>query len=142
MKVLFLDFDGVLNVWPNPSRSGDFHKPSCVNLELLLSRVPDLKIVISSSWRTYGLAACRDILKSNGIDPRRVIDVNGDEQSPVDSNHRGYQVDAWLKRHPEVKKFAIVDDQSDFHQKHRLVKTNKYVGLTQANVESLIKLLE
>ena len=142
MKVLFLDFDGVLNVWPNPSRTGEFHKQSCINLEMLLNKVPDLKIVVSSSWKAYGLDAVRDILKSNGIDPRKVIDTTGTEQSPDERNHRGYQVECWLDRNPKAKHFAIVDDQSDFENlKRNMVKTNKYVGLTQSNVESLMEIL-
>jgi hypothetical protein len=143
MKVLFLDFDGVLNIYPNPSKSGSFHKTAVINLEFLLSKVTDLKIVVSSSWRTYGLDAVKDILKSNGIDPRKVIDVTGHEQSTDEKDHRGYQVECWLKRHPNVKQFAIVDDNTDFVPlKHKLVKTNKYIGLTQNNVERLIEVLE
>jgi hypothetical protein len=142
MKVLFLDFDGVLNLYPAPSRSGAFHKEACINLEMLLSKVPDLKIVVSSSWRTYGLDAVRDILKSNGIDPRRVIDVTGDEQSPDSRDHRGFQVECWLKRHPKVKSFAIVDDNNDFLPLHnKLVRTQKTIGLTQGNVEKILEIL-
>lgn len=142
MKVLFLDFDGVLNVYPSPSRSGNFHKPSCINLEMLLNRIPDLKIVVSSSWRTYGLEAVRDVLKSNGIDPRKVLDVTGHEESPDKRDHRGFQVESWLKRHPKVKLFAIVDDNSDFVPlRDKLVLTNKMIGLTQANVEKLMEIL-
>lgn len=142
MKVLFLDFDGVLNIWPNPSRSGVFHKPSCINLEFLLAKVPDLKIVVSSSWRTFGLDAVTDVLKSNGIDPRRVIDITGHEQSTNSWNHRGFQVECWLKRHTNVKHFAIVDDESDFDPfMHKLVKTDRFKGLTQDNVEKLLEIL-
>lgn len=142
MKVLFLDFDGVLNLYPNPSRNGDLYKPACINLELLMKKVPKLKIVVSSSWRTMGLDAIKDILKSNGIDHRRVIDVTGHEQSTDESDHRGYQVECWLKRHPSVTDYAIVDDQDDFAPlKDSLVQTEKTVGLTQANVEKILRVL-
>lgn len=147
MKVLFLDFDGVLNVFPKPNKNGEFHKEACINLEYLLNKIPDLKVVVSSSWRTYGLQAVKDVLKSNGIDPRRVLDITGHEQNEDAPDHvgnyRGYQVQCWLDRHPEVKHFAIVDDENDFQDlPGKLVKTNKYNGLTQANVEQLIQLLE
>jgi hypothetical protein len=142
MKVLFLDFDGVLNVYPSPSRNGDFHKSACINLEMLLNRVPELKIVVSSSWRTYGLEAIKDILKANGIDPRRILDVTGHEKSPDERDHRGYQVECWLKRHPKVKHFAIVDDHDDFIPLHdKLVQTKPSIGLSQANVERLLEIL-
>lgn len=143
MKVLFLDFDGVLNIWPAPKRNGDFHKPACINLEMLLKRITDLKIVVSSSWRTLGLEAVRDILKTNGIDPRRVIDITGHEQSTDSKDHRGFQVESWLKRHTEVASYAIVDDETDFGPlKHKLVKTDRFAGLTQANVEKLLEILD
>lgn len=142
MKVLFLDIDGVLNLYPNPSRSGLFDKQTCINLEFVLNRVPDLKIVISSSWRTYGLEVMRDFLSSNGIDPRRIIDVTGHEQSTDNKDHRGFQVECWLKRNPSVKKFVILDDESDFVPlKHKLVKTDKYAGLTQLAAEKVLDLL-
>lgn len=143
MKVLFLDFDGVLNLWPKPSRDCKFDKKSCINLEFLLNKVHDLNIVVSSAWRSHGLESVRETLKENGIDPRRVIDITGHEQSPDDDNHRGYQVQCWLDRHKDVKSFAIVDDESDFGDlKNKQVRTTRFVGLTQANVEKLIKILE
>lgn len=148
MKVLFCDFDGVLNPYPKPSRSGAFNKTACMNLEMLLNKIPDLKIVVSSSWRAYGYDAVKDILKSNGIDPRRVFDVLGDEKDEKNpeahkGNHRGYQVECWLKRHPKVQSFAIVDDESDFEGfRNRMVKTNRFHGLTQANAEKLLEILE
>jgi hypothetical protein len=91
----------------------------------------------------FGYEAVRDILKANGIDPRKVIGITGDEEEGG-KNNRGYQIECWLKKHPEVKKFAVVDDES-YDMKlvsSRLVKTDRYVGLTQANVERLIQLLE
>lgn len=143
MKILFLDFDGVLNLYPNPSRNGSFHKEACINLEMLLNRVFDLKIVVSSSWRTYGLDAVKDILRSNGIDPRRIIDITGHEEAKDSKDHRGFQVESWLKRHPKVKDFAIVDDNNDFRPLHnKLVQTKPTIGLTQANVEKILELLE
>lgn len=142
MKVLFLDIDGCLNLYPNPSRSGKFDKEACINLEMLLNKVPSLRIVVSSSWRTYGLDAMRDVLKSNGIDPRRVIDITGHEKSEDERDHRGLQIENWLKRHPDVKQFAIVDDNDDFVPLgHKLVQTQKTVGLTQGNVEKLLEIL-
>lgn len=142
MKVLFLDFDGVLNLIPKSSNDGKFYKPACINLEFLLGKISDLKIVVSSSWRRNGLDSVRETLKENGIDPRRVIDVTGNEQSTDERDHRGYQVECWLEKHPEVKHFAIVDDNTDFVPlKHKLVKTASHRGLTQANVEKLIELL-
>lgn len=143
MRVLFLDFDGVLKLWPNINMSKVFDKQACINLEMLLSKVPDLKIVVSSAWRVDGLESVTEVLKSNGIDPRRVLDITGHEQSGHDSDHRGFQIECWLKVHPAVKQFVILDDESDMGQlKTKLVKTDRYTGLTQANVEKALKILE
>lgn len=143
MKVLFLDFDGVLNLWPKPSRDGKFDKKSCINLEFLLNKVPDLNVVVSSAWRSKGLESVRETLKENGIDPRRVIDITGHEQTPDAKSHRGHQVQCWLDRHPDVKRFVVFDDESDFeNMKDKLVRITRFVGLTQANVEKAIRILE
>jgi|SRR5581483_5530548 len=142
MKVLFLDFDGVLNLYPQISRGIDFYKPACVNLELLLKKVPDLKIVVSSAWRMHGLQYVKNVLQHNGIDPRRVIDITGEEKIGGQP-HRGHQIQCWLVAHPGVTKFAILDDFSDMEPyMNKLVKTSSYIGLTQANVEKVLEILD
>lgn len=143
MKVLFLDFDGVLNLWPSPQRDGKFDKEACINLEYLLIKVPDLKIVVSSAWRIWGLDSVRETLKQNGIDPRKVIDITGDEQTEDKKSHRGYQVQCWLDKHKEVTHFVVFDDESDFdNMKDKLVRIARFKGITQANVEKAIEILE
>lgn len=144
MKVLFLDFDGVLNTWPKPDRTGIFHKPCCFNLEQLMKMVPDLNIVVSSSWRIHGYEAVRDILVDNGIEAARVIGITGHEHTDSHDrwNHRGNQIKCWLERNPEVTKFAILDDESDMEPfMDRLVKTNRFVGLSMADIEEVAKLV-
>ena len=142
MKVLFLDIDGVLNINSKFQEANQLYRPAIVNLEYLLKKEPELKIVISSSWRHKGIDQVRNMLKENGINPNKIIDVTGNEQSKDERDHRGYQVECWLKRHPEVKKFAILDDHTDFVPlKHKLVKTNTYEGLTENKVEKVIDVL-
>jgi histidinol phosphatase-like enzyme len=53
VKILFLDIDGVLNRVPTSTQDGKFYKPALINLEYLLNKVPDLKIVVSSAWRNW-----------------------------------------------------------------------------------------
>jgi len=60
MKIMFLDIDGVLTsklsntfIFMCPGDNYDF-SPYCLNcLKYILDSIPDLKIVISSSWRNY-----------------------------------------------------------------------------------------
>lgn len=70
-KILFLDIDGVLNTYGASYRS--FKKGSNVmepmfveRLEWVMSQVPDLQIVISSSWRNNMPRLC-EVLKNNGF---------------------------------------------------------------------------
>lgn len=138
MKVLFLDFDGVLNNYKDRNFGEDFSKSSCKNLNSLLKKMPDLKVVISSAWRAHGLDYCKKVLKHNGVDTKNVIDVTGNE-----SGNRGNQIQCWIDRNPGVTAFVIIDDESDMGDlKDKLVKTNGFVGLTSKEVKSALDVLD
>ena len=140
MKVLFLDVDGVLNNFHMRNFGEAFSPPSCDALNSILDRVPDLKIVISSSWRMWGTDYMQKLLEKNGIKDAKskVIDITGQEQGI-----RGYQIQCWLDRNPSVAKFAILDDESDMGPLlDRLVKTNGYVGLTSTDADRVVDLLK
>jgi hypothetical protein len=133
-KIVALDIDGVLFVYGKYA----FSPAACKNLQSLLDQEPDLKIVISSSWRHLGLDQCKNALKMNGVDSTRVIDKTGDEDG-----ERGVQIQAWVDRNPEVTSFVVIDDESDFsNMKDRLVQTNGYVGLTKADVDKCLDILK
>jgi hypothetical protein len=138
MKVLFLDFDGVLNSYHSPRSNGDIFSPvSCLCLNQVLSLEPELKIVVSSAWRLHGLEYVRRVLDKNGIDPARVIDVTGREVG-----FRGYQIQCWLDRNPGVENFVILDDESDMGSlMHKLVKTRSFKGLTPEEVPLVVETL-
>lgn len=140
MKVLFLDVDGVLNNFHQRNFGEAFSPPSCQALNYILACVPDLKIVISSSWRMWGLDYMQKLLDKNGIKDAasKVIDLTGQEQGI-----RGYQIQCWLDRNPNVIQFAILDDESDMGPLlSRLVKTNGYVGLTSSDADKVVDLLK
>lgn len=138
MKVLFLDFDGVLNNFTQRNFGEQFSPGACKNLNSLMRRVPDLKIVISSAWRMHGMEYCKAVLKKNGIDSERVIDITGNEHGI-----RGHQIQCWLDRNPGVKAFAIIDDESDMGElMNKLVKTSSFIGLTEKEVSLAVGLLK
>lgn len=123
------------------SHSGDFSKSACNHVQSLLERVPSLRIVISSHWRVYGLEACKKILEHNGIDSSRVVGITGDTKEDGKGD-RGYHIEKWLKDHPEVVNFVIIDDESDMgNYLNKLVKTNPFIGLTEKDIESAFKIL-
>ena len=134
MKILFCDIDGCLFTFTNY----DFSPAACKNLNSLLEQEPDLKIVISSSWRHLGLDQVKKTFKANGIDSDRIIGATGDEPG-----ERGYQVQCWLDRNPGVTNFVVIDDESDFsNMMDHLVKTNPHVGITSADVKLALDILK
>lgn len=140
MKVLFLDFDGVLNNHKNIDPDPEIFSPAaCANLNSLLDAEPDLKIVVSSAWRHGGKEYVKKVLDKNGIPRTRVISITGSGPGC-----RGDQIKKWLDDHDEagIESFVIIDDESDMGPvKDRLVKTQSYVGLTSKDVEDAKKIL-
>ncbi len=50
---------------------------------------------------------------------------------------RGEEIEIWLKEHPEIINYVIIDDRTDFteEQKVHFVHINSYVGLTEEDVQ-------
>lgn len=133
MKIVFLDFDGVVRI------NGVFSQAAISNLQDLLDHNKGIKIVVSSSWRHKGLKFCRDELVKQGLEPNKIIDITDMEPNNVD---RGHHVTRWLSKHPDVDKFVILDDEDDFSGVYKeLVQTNPYVGLTSSDNKKAIDIL-
>lgn len=157
MKVIFLDFDGVLN------SAGSFHLESRIrkddvrrqgvkgkvqetlchvctsNLQFVLDQYPDVKIVISSTWREFfSLDWLRAKLDSYYVDSSRVID----KTPQTYGNDRNREIHMWLDAHPEVTHYVIVDDNlydGLDSNAGRFVKTTWETGLT---IDKAIKMCE
>lgn len=136
MKILFLDFDGVIK----PLHQ-DFSKEACKRVRDLLVKEPSLRIVVSSSWREQGLQAVRGILAGLGIDPIKVIDIT--EGQPEHAlKTRDHHIKKWLRDHP-VENFVILDDEAempDFQRKY--VNTNAKLGFTDKDAERALDILK
>lgn len=135
MKILFCDVDGV--IWSY--RTYQFSAEACKNLNDLLDQEPELKIVISSSWRKLGRQQVDRTFNKNGIDITRIIDMTGTEPGG-----RGDEVQAWLDAHSEVTSFVILDDEQEDFPKlmDRLVKPDRYICLTQDDVRNCVDILK
>lgn len=138
MKVVFLDLDGVIVPLGKASLSDKAIAKAVKNFNHLLKEVPDLKIVISSSWRHHGISYCKRFLEGLGINPDRVVGATGNEHGS-----RGHQIQLFLNREPKIKKFVILDDNSDMdHLMNKLVKTSQFIGLTEKDVQQAVELLK
>ncbi len=150
MKVLFLDIDGVLNssTWyknrphrflrDNPQESDwecELDPSAILVFKKFIHDVPDLQIVISSTWRiNYELAEFkRRFSQMLSIEPSRVIDM-----TPHLGTIRGLEIQDWLNRNPQVTKFAILDDDSDMGDlMDNLFKTTWEDGLKTEHTKAI-----
>lgn len=145
MKVIFLDYDGVLNTpkeWGNHLRNpkGSFNRRCVANLNILIDKT-DAHVVVSSTWRlTYGVKALAALLVENGFEYPDKFDAI----TPIlRGEKRGKEIQLYLDAHPEITSFVILDDDADMlHLIDKLVKTDYNKGLSYTNVEQAIKLLE
>lgn len=139
MKVLFLDIDGVLIIasseWSDFLKS-QVYDPDCVARLKTVIEKTGCEIVVSSSWR-FRLKALENQMRRNGLP---IYDITGEEAKG--ENQRGQEIAAWLKRHPEVTSFVIVDDDTDMGELHpHLVVTSWSNGLTEECMNELISKL-
>lgn len=147
MKVIFLDFDGVLNSATSFLYEDNRRKKlkeqgvkgpvpetlslhCCAAFSLVLDMYPEVKIVLSTTWRNlYKMDWLKAKLEEYHIDSSRVID-----KTPTDfGGDRGREIQNWLDQHPEVTHYAIIDDNDwgivSIHGKGRFVKTEWEHGM-------------
>lgn len=150
MKVIFLDFDGVLNNEPFLRKStGSFAPENIAALNALLRAVPDAMLVISSTWRrgrTAGSLAAR--LEAEGMLAGRVWSVTPDLDRPVAGSKlylgtpRGAEIRAWLDEHT-IESHVILDDDDDMDgtDPSRFVQTTMLHGLTLEDAKRAMEIL-
>jgi len=146
--VLFLDVDGVLNsarfLRENPGvfdrgedEAGAMDPLAVARLEQVLTRTGAV-IVVSSTWRLLNtVGQILDFLHRRGAPSARIVGV-----TPHLTGYRGEEIKTYLKDHPGITRFAIVDDDSDmapYH--HKLVKTTWDEGMLDEHVEMLVTML-
>ena len=127
MKAIFLDIDGVLNLY---CESRDeygccFHPHLVENLRSLVDRT-GAKIVISSTWRFSGLAIMKEMWEKRNL-PGEVVGITPNFMTHYGTTLcRGKEIAAYLEEHPEIESYVILDDDSDMeeHQMSRFVKTS------------------
>ena len=151
MKIIFLDFDGVMDTEyydhilseagkPISDEYGLLFDPECVkNLKYIIDST-GADIVVSSTWKDFmTYQEILDMWKYRGL-PGFVTDV-----TPTVSKHRGDEIDAWLKECHEECNYVIIDDLDagnfNEHQIPRLLIVNPIFGLDEYTAERAIKIL-
>lgn len=150
-RIIFLDFDGVLNTeyyqgllqfqgkqWQD--EHGAFFDPRAVRQ---LKRVIDTTgadIVVESSWKYLGLEAMQELWRVRDL-PGRVIDIT---PSLTDNASKGEEIAAWLSEHatPDTR-YVIIDDEYVVldSQIPYFILTNPYEGLTEEQANRAISIL-
>lgn len=164
MKVLFLDFDGVLNSIQHYLATKDIKVRGATTLNdadlwamkrdvnannmwalgYILEKVPDLKIVISSAWRLhYDIESFKELFEIFKLDGSRIIGKTPKKLS----SERCHEIVMWLDDNDyetgEVVDFMTIDDHIIFDIEHpykpRELQTDPWVGMTMHDAFKIIK---
>lgn len=159
MKLIFLDFDGVItNLESRYALNGK-------KMELVkkICDATGAKIIISSSWRSKDVETTLNFINGSsrdndpfiladyviGVTPRFSFKY-GDEYITA---HRGSEIQYIINKYKyrnesmgcseKLKNYLILDDDSDMilWQKDHFIKTDAYEGITEEDVEKAISIL-
>lgn len=166
-KIIFLDFDGVLNTEHNQNmllykgkawkdKHGAFFDLKAVaELNRIVEETKD-DIVIESSWKYLGLEAMRQMWRDRNM-PGNVIDVtpssasnnwllnaNLDEMDPAHTQWKGVEIASWIAENlHDEDRYVIIDDEYVIldSQLPHFILTNPYDGIIPELADRAIKLL-
>jgi hypothetical protein len=171
MKVLFLDIDGVLNNWQqalrrkgiNPTKAlrkarelgldhdgiadirrmmKDLDPWNVENLKYITENVPDLQIVISSTWRKFfDLELFKIVFGSLGVRP-----IVGITPAKFSGTNRLHEVEMYMEDAGLVWEESIVlDDHEVLPAEHpfsdHMIQTDQFNGLTFSEALDIVEKL-
>lgn len=140
MKILFLDIDGVVNCSSTNFKTDLW--PIDRYMAFLVGKIvmqTDCKVVLSSSWRVHPEG--RETVEKHVVP---VLDVTCRSWYDRENDHhstRGEEIQKWLDEHPEVTKYAILDDDSDMLPRQKHFRTSWGSGLTEKIAQEVIQYL-
>jgi len=147
MKILFTDVDGVLNDEATTAKSPCGYTGIMDSKVKLLKKIIDVtgaKIVLSSDWRLCDEDDPDYKYLLNKLRYKGGIGIY-DKTPDLSWQRRGLEIETWLKCHPEVEAWVVLDDIdfSDFNEiTDHVVLTDGYYGLQEADVEKAIEILK
>ena len=166
-KIIFLDFDGVLNTEHYPGllqdqgkswqdEYGAFFDPNAVKQLKRIVDATGADIVIESSWKYLGLDAMKELWKVRSL-PGKIIDITpssvSDEYlSNVDLDNldasmlhcKGLEISSWLsKNETQDFRYVIIDDEYVIldSQLPYFILINPYEGITEEQANKIISIL-
>jgi hypothetical protein len=136
-KILFLDFDDVLNTAETLERGELFESANVDVLNKVVDRT-DAGIVVTSMWRVGAtVEELEDLLVSAGVHATgRVVG-----STPcLEEETRGTEIRAWLKQAAvPISRFVILDNRNDMGSfRNCLVQTDPKCGLVLGQVEEIV----
>ena len=166
-KIIFLDFDGVLNTEHNQNmllykgkawkdkHGAFFDLKAAAELNRIVEETK-ADIVIESSWKYLGLEAMRQMWRDRNM-PGNVIDVtpssasnnwllnaNLDEMNPAHTQWKGVEIASWIAENlHDEDRYVIIDDEYVIldSQLPHFILTNPYDGIIPELADRAIKLL-
>lgn len=170
-RFLFLDIDGVINTIrysdylidhneDEVDEYGAIFDPDAVaNLAYIIKKVPDVKIIISSTWRFKGWDWMNRLWEKRQM-PGRIfsftpaLDIvcfkdlinQRNSQSTFPYGLRGLEINEWFRinvKRGTPYNYVILDDEIDYLaiQEDFVVLTDPHLGLTKEKAEKVIKIL-
>lgn len=162
IKVIFLDIDGVLNVYgiEHDQYGQIFHEHFVENLRTVINET-GAKLVISSTWRFSGIERMRELWKFRDL-PGEIIGITIDCYDLIkegrfefyDDVTRGHEIQDWIDDNVNrIQSYVILDDDNDFlpGQRGNFVRTSNNIhhsdcvdigyGLTKICAEKAIRIL-
>ena len=155
MKVIFLDFDGVITTLKSKYKLD----PDKMALIGRIMDATDAKIVISSSWRRFSLEeTIKEITDTSQFNvgdnpfpyPDAVVGVTERMYSfsyPNNDRHfglpRGVEIQYYIDTHKEIEQYVILDDDCDMLlcQADNFIHTDTYEGISELDAEKAIVIL-
>lgn len=147
MKVIFLDFDGVINNWYNMS-PGSVCYENVVNLKKIIDITQAFVVVTSSNKYSFQRDINRDFKQTiyyEYLCKLRDMGVFIFDVTPMCLNRhdsRTCEIKMYLSEHPEITSYVILDDElvGEDLRSHQVLLDN-YMGLLRKHVEPALNIL-
>lgn len=166
-KIIFLDFDGVLNTehyqrflsyqgkaWKD--EYGALFDPEAVLQLRRIVEATNADIVIESSWKFYGLEAMQEMWKERNL-PGKILDItpssvsdswlltaNLDDIDPALGHCKGMEIASWLSDNASKEaRYVIIDDECVImeSQSPHFLLADPYNGITAEIADKAISIL-